>query len=85
MTYKSDEEIQGEVMFQLGWDSRIKQTEIGVTVRKGIVTLTGTVENYAKKLAAGERPIEGKKLRVLNEVPGVAAAIIVILVVARPF
>ncbi len=52
MTFKSDEEIQGEVMFQLGWDSRIKQTEIGVTVRKGIVTLTGTVENYAKKLAA---------------------------------
>lgn len=52
MTYKSDEEIQGEVIFQLGWDSRIKQTEIGVTVRKGIVTLTGTVENYAKKLAA---------------------------------
>ena len=45
MTFKSDEEIQGEVMFQLGWDSRIKQTEIGVTVRKGIVTLTGTVEN----------------------------------------
>ena len=40
---------------------------------------------YAKKLAVGERPIEGKKLRVLNEVPGIAAAIIVILVVAKPF
>lgn len=52
MTYKSDEELQGEVMFQLGWDSRVEQTEIGVTVRKGIVTLTGTVDNYAKKLAA---------------------------------
>jgi osmotically-inducible protein OsmY len=52
MTYKSDEELQGEVMFQLGWDSRVKQTEIGVAVRKGIVTLTGTVDNYAKKLAA---------------------------------
>jgi osmotically-inducible protein OsmY len=52
MTYKSDEELQGEVLFQLGWDSRVKQTEVGVTVRKGIVTLTGTVDSYAKKLAA---------------------------------
>lgn len=52
MTYKSDEELQGEVVFQLGWDSRVKQTEIGVTVRKGVVTLTGTVDSYAKKLAA---------------------------------
>jgi len=52
MTYKSDEELQGEVLFQIGWDSRIKQTEVGVTIRKGIVTLTGTVDSYAKKLAA---------------------------------
>lgn len=40
---------------------------------------------YAKKLANGERPLSGKQLRLLNEVPGVAAAIIVILVVAKPF
>lgn len=52
MTYKSDEELQGEIMFQFGWDSRIKQTEVGVTVNKGVVTLTGTVDSYAKKLAA---------------------------------
>ncbi len=52
MAYKSDEQLHGDVMFQLGWDSRVKQTEVGVTVRKGIVTLTGTVDNYAKKLAA---------------------------------
>ena len=40
---------------------------------------------YAKKLATGARPLEGKKLRLLNEVPGIAAAVIVILVVAKPF
>jgi hypothetical protein len=39
-------------MFQLGWDSRVRQTEVGVMVRKGVVTLTGTVDSYAKKLAA---------------------------------
>ena len=52
MTYKSDEELQGEVIFQLGWDSRVKRNEVGVAVRKGVVTLNGTVDSYAKKLAA---------------------------------
>lgn len=54
MTYRSDEQLHGDVMFQLGWDSRVKQTEVGVTVKKGIVTLTGTVDSYAKKLAADQ-------------------------------
>lgn len=40
---------------------------------------------YSKKLARGERPMTGKKLRLLNEVPGAAAAIIVILVIVKPF
>jgi protoporphyrinogen IX oxidase len=40
---------------------------------------------YAKKLARGERPLSEKKLRLLNEVPGVATALIVILVIAKPF
>ncbi len=52
MTYKSDEELQSEVLFQLGWDSRVRQTEVGVTVHKGVVALTGKVDNNAKKLAA---------------------------------
>ena len=45
----------------------------------------GWMIGYAKKLATGARPLEGKKLRLLNEVPGIAAAVIVILVVAKPF
>jgi len=52
MAYKTDEELQSEVRFQLGWDSRVKQTEVGVTVHKGVVTLTGAVDSYAEKLAA---------------------------------
>ena len=40
---------------------------------------------YARALANGERRLSGKKLRLLNEVPGIAAAVIVILVVIRPF
>ena len=40
---------------------------------------------YAASLAKGERRLVGKKLRLLNEVPGVAAALIVVLVIVRPF
>ena len=40
---------------------------------------------YAAALAKGERKLTGKQLRLLNEVPGLAAALIVILVVVRPF
>jgi len=40
---------------------------------------------YAEQLAKGERKLTGKKLRLLNEVPGVAVALIVILVVIKPF
>jgi putative membrane protein len=40
---------------------------------------------YAAALARGERKLIGKRLRMLNEVPGIAAALIVILVVVRPF
>ncbi|MDQ5859072.1 MAG: BON domain-containing protein [Acidobacteriota bacterium] len=51
---RSDLEIQQDVMRELRWDTRIGPTEVGVEVDKGIVTLTGTVENFAKKHAATE-------------------------------
>ena len=40
---------------------------------------------YATALARGERKLTGKRLRLLNEVPGISAALIVILVIVRPF
>ncbi|MDE8651772.1 CopD family protein [Novosphingobium album (ex Liu et al. 2023)] len=45
----------------------------------------GWLVAYAKKLARGERPFTGKRLRLLNEVPGLAAALIVVLAVVKPF
>jgi protoporphyrinogen IX oxidase len=45
----------------------------------------GWMTAYAKKLARGERTLSGKQLRLFNEVPGIVAAVIVILVVAKPF
>ena len=51
-TTKSDLQIQQDVLREFLWDSRVGATEIGVEVDKGIVTLTGTVDSFAKKLAA---------------------------------
>jgi protoporphyrinogen IX oxidase len=53
-----------------------------------VIALTayqGWLGAYGKKLAAGQRPLSGKAIRMLNEIPGIAAALIVVLVIVRPF
>jgi protoporphyrinogen IX oxidase len=53
-----------------------------------VVLLTGYhgwMVGYGRKLARGEQPMSGKRLRLLNEVPGMAAALIIVLVVVKPF
>lgn len=53
-----------------------------------VVLLTGYqgwLGAYGKKLANGERPLSNRAVRMINEIPGVAAAIIVVLVIVRPF
>jgi putative membrane protein len=45
----------------------------------------GWLASYGKKLANGQRPLSGKAVRMLNEIPGIAAAIIVVLVIVKPF
>ena len=45
----------------------------------------GWAVGYGKKLAAGYRPPTDKALRMMNEIPGIATAVIVILVIVRPF
>lgn len=44
----------------------------------------GWMAGYAKKLARGERKLADRQLRLLNEVPGIVAALIVVLVIVRP-
>jgi protoporphyrinogen IX oxidase len=51
----------------------------------GLTAYAGWMTAYAKKLARGERVLSGKALRLVNEVPGIAAAVIVILVIVKPF
>ncbi|QDK34338.1 hypothetical protein DM450_16430 [Sphingomonas sp. IC081] len=51
----------------------------------GLSGYHGWLVGYAKKLAKGERVLTGKQLRLLNEIPGLAAVVIVILAVVKPF
>jgi osmotically-inducible protein OsmY len=41
-------------MAELRWDPSVPATEIGVVVKDGVVTLTGTVDTYMKKWRAEE-------------------------------
>ncbi|MFL6732544.1 MAG: CopD family protein [Sphingomicrobium sp.] len=45
----------------------------------------GWLGAYGRKLANGQRPLTGRQVRMINEIPGIAAAIIVVLVIVRPF
>ena len=45
----------------------------------------GWLGAYGKRLADGKRPLANRTLRIANEVPGIATAIIVTLVIVKPF
>ncbi|GEP51074.1 ornithine aminotransferase [Flavobacterium noncentrifugens] len=49
---KTNEELQKEVQDAIKWEPLLHAAEIGVTVKDGIVTLSGTVDNYYKKTEA---------------------------------
>ena len=45
----------------------------------------GWAVGYAKKLARGQAGVSNKALRMMNEIPALATALIVILVIVKPF
>ncbi|AEV99592.1 ornithine aminotransferase [Niastella koreensis] len=49
---KSDMEIQKDVMDQLMWEPILRATDLGVSVKNGVVTLSGMVKFYSQKMAA---------------------------------
>jgi osmotically-inducible protein OsmY len=61
---KSDKDLQIDVRDELRWEPGVNETEIGVTVKDGVVTLEGTVDSFAEKWAAE---------RAVKRLPGVKA------------
>src|ERR1700730_6397552 len=54
VSIRTDEQIQTDVLEELKWDTHVRPNEIGVVVKDGIVTLTGWVDSYLKKIHAEE-------------------------------
>lgn len=49
---RTDLSIKENVLEELQWQPNIDETQIGVIVKDGIVTLSGTVDSYVKKQEA---------------------------------
>jgi len=63
---KNNEDLQKDVLDAIKWEPLLNAAEIGVTAKDGVVTLTGTVDSYAKKSEAEE---------AAKNVPGVKAIV----------
>lgn len=63
---KANEDLQQDVEDALKWEPTLHAAEIGVIVKSGIVTLTGSVDNFVKKTHAE---------RAAREVAGVLAVV----------
>jgi osmotically-inducible protein OsmY len=48
----TDSALRDDVLHELEWEPSVDAAHIGVAVKDGIVTLTGTVTSYAEKFAA---------------------------------
>lgn len=66
---RQDLDIQRDTLDELAFDPEVEPTDIGVEVRDGVVTLTGTVANYAEKWAAERAAFRVDGVRALaNEI-----------------
>jgi osmotically-inducible protein OsmY len=61
---KNDRELQIDVLDELRWEPGVKATDIGATVKDGVVTLEGTVDSFVEKWAAE---------KAVKRLPGVKA------------
>lgn len=49
---KTDLEIKQDVIEELKWEPFLNASQIGVSVKEGVVTLSGSIDSYSKKIAA---------------------------------
>lgn len=60
---KSNSELQKDVQNAIKWEPSMHAAEIGVTAKDGVVTLSGTVDSYSKKINAenATKKVQGVK------------------------
>jgi osmotically-inducible protein OsmY len=73
---KNDSQIQADVQNQLKWEAILNASEIGVSVKNGVVTLSGIVDAYPKKIAAEKvaKSVYGVKAVALDIQVGISPA-----------
>jgi osmotically-inducible protein OsmY len=49
---KNNQELQTDVQNAIKWEPLLNAAEIGVTAKDGVISLTGSVDSYAKKIEA---------------------------------
>jgi len=64
---KSNEHLRHDVTEALKWEPLLHGAEIGVSAEDGVITLTGHVDSYTKKLAAERATKSVKGVRALAE------------------
>ena len=64
---RTDVEIKDDVLDELAWQPGIDETQIGVIVENGVVTLSGVVDSYSKKLAAEKAVKRVKGVKAIAE------------------
>lgn len=70
--------------FDIGaFDQRWFQAKLALVI--ALTAYQGWLGAYGKRLASGKRTADSRSLRVMNEMPGIAAALIVVLVIVKPF
>ena len=79
--------LMGLAMIGHYWETYITQVWFWgkIVLVLGLSGFHGYLVGLGKKVGAGQRPIEPRKLRMQNEIPMIIAIFAVILVVVQPF
>jgi osmotically-inducible protein OsmY len=62
---KSDSQLQKDIIEELKWEPSVNETNIGVEVKDGIVTIAGHVDSYAEKLHAEKAALRVSGVRAV--------------------
>ncbi|HEY1388118.1 MAG TPA: BON domain-containing protein [Ktedonobacterales bacterium] len=62
---KTDAQLQEDVLDELRWDGRVQPNEVGVTVKDGVVTLSGEIETFTKKWVAEEAALRVRGVKAV--------------------
>jgi len=66
-TIKSDWEIRDEITEELYWSPFVDEEDINVSVVNGVATLTGTVDTWSERIAAGKNAWDAGAIAVDND------------------